>query len=184
MADGFEFSLLGVDQLVAKLEAMTDETKYKGGRFALSKAAQLVAIAAAEEWRKIDDEKTGRSIADNIVLRGATPSGRKSTKFKGVRWSSKLFNATGNLGFRVGVQGTARPEKRKELPDGTKEPVDKSKGAPTPHWRLLEFGTSKIAAKGIMRRALTDNINAATNTFIKEYEKAIDRAIKKAAKGK
>jgi hypothetical protein len=34
-----------------------------------------------------------------------------------------------------------------------------------------------------MRRALADNISAATSEFVSQYEKAIDRAIKRAGKG-
>jgi HK97 gp10 family phage protein len=47
---------------------------------------------------------------------------------------------------------------------------------------LLEFGTEKMAASPFMRKALADHISEVTNTFITEYEKAIDRAIKRAAK--
>jgi len=184
MADSFSFELKGADELLIKLKRVSDETKLKGGWSALRKAAQLVAIAAADQWRQIDDKETGRSIADNIALPGVSAKGNSTLKFKGVRKNNRLFKATGDLGFRVGVQGTARPEPREEGADGKLKPVDKSKGAPTPHWRLLEFGTSKIPANGIMRGALTNNIGKATDTFMQEYDKVLDRAIKKAAKGK
>jgi HK97 gp10 family phage protein len=156
MADSVEFALTGIDSLVAKLEAVTYDMKRKGGRSALRKAAQVIADKAKEGAEKIDDPETGRSIAANIAL----------------RWNGRLFKANGDLGFRVGVLHGA------VLKNGG----DKAENAPTPHWRLFEFGTVNMAAQPFMRKALADNISEATNTFITEYEKAIDRAIKRAAK--
>lgn len=156
MAETVEFALTGIDSLVAKLEAVTYDMKRKGGRSALRKAAQLIADKAKEGAEKIDDPETGRSIAANIAL----------------RWNGRLFKASGDLGFRVGVLHGA------VLKNGG----DLSVNSPTPHWRLLEFGTQNMAAQPFMRKALADNISEATNTFITEYEKAIDRAIKRATK--
>lgn len=156
MADSVEFALIGIDSVVAKLESVSYDMKRKGGRSALRKAAQLVADKAKEGAQRVDDPETGRSIAANIAL----------------RWNGRLFKATGDLGFRVGVLHGA------VLKNGG----DLSANSPTPHWRLLEFGTSKMAAQPFMRKALADNISETTNIFITEYEKAIDRAIKRAAK--
>ncbi|MNE79587.1 hypothetical protein D3C80_1760880 [compost metagenome] len=50
------------------------------------------------------------------------------------------------------------------------------------YWRLLEFGTERIRATPFMRPALTESIAEVTNTFVSEYDKSIDRAIKRAAK--
>ncbi|MCY1370928.1 phage protein, HK97 gp10 family [compost metagenome] len=46
----------------------------------------------------------------------------------------------------------------------------------------MEFGTEKARAQPFMRSALADHISEVTNTFVTEYEKAIDRAIKRAQK--
>jgi HK97 gp10 family phage protein len=156
MADSIEFALEGIDGLVGKLEAISYDMKRKGGRSALRKAAQVVANKAKEGAERLDDPETGRSIAANIAL----------------RWTGRLFKASGDLSFRVGVLHGA------VLKNGG----DLSANSPTPHWRLLEFGTSKMAAQPFMRKALADNISEVTSTFITEYEKAIDRAIKRAAK--
>ena len=156
MAETIEFKLEGIDSLTAKLEAVSYDMKRKGGRSALRKAAQLVAAKAKEGAERLDDKSTGRSIADNIAL----------------RWNGRLFKTTGNLGFRVGVLYGAV----------LKKGGDTSANSPTPHWRLLEFGTEKMKATPFMRKALADNVAEATKTFITEYEKAIDRAIKRAAK--
>lgn len=156
MADSVEFSITGLDSLLGKLEAVSYDVKRKGGRTALRKAAQIVAEKAKEGARRVDDSKTGRSIADNIAL----------------RWNGRLFKRTGDLGFRVGVLHGA------VLKNGG----DLSANSPTPHWRLLEFGTEKMRAQPFMRPALENQIGEVTNTFVTEYEKAIDRAIKRAAK--
>lgn len=157
MAD-VEFKIEGLDSLINKLESINWDLKRKGGRTALRKAANLVRDAAKTGAERFDDPETARSIAKNIA----------------VRFDSKRFKRTKDLGFRVGVRYGAR------LKDGG----DPSANAPTPHWRLLEFGTSKMAARPFMRPALANNIGAVTDTFVREYEKAIDRAIKRAAKGK
>lgn len=156
MADGVEFSILGLEGLLGKLATVSVDVRHKGGRAALRKAAQVVVQKAKEGAERIDDKATGRSISDNIAL----------------RWNGRLFKRTGDLGFRIGVLHGA------VLKDGG----DLSSNAPTPHWRLIEFGTEKMPAAPFMRPALADSINEVTNTFVTEYEKAIDRAIRRAAK--
>ncbi|WP_327440273.1 HK97-gp10 family putative phage morphogenesis protein [Pseudomonas donghuensis] len=156
MADGVEFSITGLDSLLGKLDSVTYDVKRKGGRAALRKAAQVVMQKAREGAERIDDKATGRSIADNIAL----------------RWNGRLFKQTGDLGFRIGVLHGA------VLKDGG----NLSANSPTPHWRLIEFGTEKMAAAPFMRPALANSIAEVTSTFVTEFEKAIDRAIKRAAK--
>jgi HK97 gp10 family phage protein len=156
MPDSIKFSLQGLDSLLKKFDAVAYDVKRKGGRSALRKAAQLVMEAAKENAQALDDSGTGRSIAENIAL----------------RWNGRLFKHTGDLGFRVGVLHGAILQK-----NGSKEV-----GAPTPHWRLFEFGTSKMRPRPFMRRALSENIIKATDVFAANYEKSLDRAIKKAGK--
>lgn len=156
MADTVQFQLQGIDALLAKLEAVSYDTKRKGGRAALRKAAQVIAEKAKAGARRMDDPETGRSIADNIAL----------------RWNGRLFKQSGNLGFRVGVLYGAV----------LKKGGSKSAGSPTPHWRLLEFGTEKMAAKPFMRPAMAQSISEATDTFIIEFGKAVDRAVRRASK--
>ena len=156
MGDGVDFSILGLDSLLGKLDSVSYDVRRKGGRAALRKAAQVVVQKAKEGAERIDDKETGRSIADNIAL----------------RWNGKLFKQTGDLSFRIGVLHGA------VLKDGG----DLSPNSPTPHWRLIEFGTENMAAVPFMRPALANSISEVTNTFVTEYEKAIDRAIRRAAK--
>lgn len=156
MADGVEYKLTGVDELLGKLESITDDMKRKGGRAALRKAANVIANRAKANARRLDDPETGRSIADNIA----------------VRWNGREFKRNGNLGFRIGVMHGAV----------LKRHPDKAKNAPTPHWRLLEFGTENMRAQPIMRPAAENGAEEALNTFVEECGKSIDRAIARAAK--
>lgn len=156
MADGVEYKLTGVDELLGKFDSITDDMKRKGGRAALRKAANVIANRAKANARRLDDPETGRSIADNIA----------------VRWNGREFKRNGNLAFRIGVLHGAVLKKH----------PDKAKNAPTPHWRLLEFGTENMRAQPIMRPAAENGAEEAMNTFVEEYGKSIDRAIARAAK--
>lgn len=151
--------LKGIEELNKKLEGVAYDVKYKSGRFALRKAAQYVRDQAKENAQGLNDPSTGRKIADNIAE----------------RWNGRLYKRTGDLGFRVGVlQGAILPKKGEKPEEG--------KGGPTPHWRLLEFGTEKMAARPFLRRALEANIQQATDVFMREFDKALDRAIKRMGK--
>lgn len=157
MAADIEFSILGVDELVANLKNVSHDMRYKTGRSALRAAAQVLVQKAKQNAEGLDDPGTGRSIADNI----------------GLRWNGRLWKYSGDLGFRVGVlQGAILPKKG--------EKVDTSQGAKTPHWRLLEFGTKNSPAKPFLRPALADNTQVITNAFVDFYKKRLASAIKRA----
>lgn len=157
MADQVQFSMTGLGPLLSKLESISQETKFKGGRFAMRKAAQIVRDAAKVNAQAIDDPATATNIAANIVE----------------RFSPKRFKANGDIMFRVGVLGGAGGN----LPSTA---LDSLPGKDSRHWRYKEFGTEKMPAEPFMRRALEENISAATNEFVEQYEKVIDRAIKAA----
>lgn len=154
MVDRVDFNIDGLDTLMAKLETVSTDVRRKGGRAALRKAANVIVEQAKANALRLDDPETGRSIADNVAL----------------RWNGRLFKRTGDLGFRIGVLHGAK----------LKDHPDKSQNAPTPHWRLLEFGTEKMRAQPIMRPAIESSIELVTSTFTTEYEKYVDRAIRRA----
>lgn len=160
MADeAFDFSLIGIDGLIAKLESVAGDVKLRGGRFALRKAAQIVRDRAKAEAMRLDDPATAANIAANIVE----------------RWDGRRYKRTGDIGFRIGVMGGA---------GGNREGAELAglPGGDTRHWRYLEFGSEKMAAQPFMRKALAQSVGAVTNEFITQYERALDRAIKRAAK--
>lgn len=154
MADAISVKMTGIDELNKKLAGLKYDVQKKGGRFALRKAAQVVRDAARQNAQAVDDSETGRSIAKNITE----------------KWNGRLNKQTGDLGFRVGVQGGAKVPK---------DNADEGAGGPTPHWRLLEFGTEKMAARPFFSKALPDNAQKATDVFIDQFGRAIDRALKK-----
>lgn len=175
----------GVESLTKTMSAVNSDIKYKGGRFALRKAANLVSKAVKENALRIDDPNTAEQIAKNVA----------------VRWSPKTFKRTGNLMFRVGILGGAAPStssdalrsRKRRRARGVKsldelgEIVGKGKNNPggdTWYWRLVEFGTRKTQAKPFMRPALEKNSPAAISEFVKHAKKSIERTVKKASKGK
>ena len=161
MADTVEFSITGLDSLLGKLESVKYETKRKGGRAALRRAAQVIRAAAQANAKRIDDPETAADISQNISL----------------RWNGRVFKRTGDLAFRVGVLGGARIPKSKPKGSDPGGP-----GGDTRYWAFLEFGTEDTRAQPFMRPALEQSVDQVTNTFVTEYEKALDRAIKRAAK--
>lgn len=155
----FSSQVTGLENLTAKFDSLKQDIRYKGGRAALRKAAQLVRNAARSNAQTIDDPDSRENIAKNIVE----------------RWSNRYFKATGDLKFRVGVQGGAGGSAAKGSLAGLP-------GGDTRHWRYVEFGTEDTAAKPFMRRALEANLQPATTLFVKEFNKSIERALKKVAK--
>lgn len=172
MADGISFEAKEFGALKIKLRGLSFDMQRKGGRFALRKAAQLIARKAAQNAKKLDDPETGNQIAKNIV---------NGNKYPGVRWDGNYHNETGDLAFRIGVQGGARAPAiaSGELPGEGKD----NPGGDTFYWRFLEFGTESIGATEFMRPALRNNTAAATAEFVKQYDKALDRALRKLSRG-
>lgn len=164
MTDTVTFTIQGVEELNKRLESISNDLKYKGGRFALRKAANIVRDKAIQSAKSIDDPATAESIANNITI----------------RWSSRRFKRTGDLGFRIGVLGGA-----KGYAKASGEVKGKGKSNPggdTYYWRFVEFGTQKFPAKPFMRPALADNTGAAMDEFMAQYGKALDRVIAKGRK--
>lgn len=174
MADGVSVTMTGLDELVKKLEGLKYDVAKKGGRFALRKAAQVIRDAARANALALDDPESSAVIAKNIFE----------------RWSNIYNKRTGDLKFRVGITGgvfgklkgdetgvygskfTKSTRKKGALSGGP--------GGDTRHWGYLEFGTEKMASRPFLRPAIEANAQKATDVFIREYSKAIDRALKRA----
>lgn len=177
MTDGLQFSISGAEELNAKLDTVVDDVKRRGGRFALRKAAQVVRDAARANASRVDDPQTPENIAANIVE----------------RWNGRQFRRTGDLGFRVGVLGGARQtggrqrRRGRNTLEGLGEIAGQGRmnpGGDTFYWRFVEFGTSRAPAQPFLRPALSQNVGTATDEFIREYGKALDRALRRAARNR
>jgi len=159
MADGVDFQLNGLPELLGKLDALDYDIQRKGGRFALRKAAQVLRNQARANADRVDDPASPANIAKNIVE----------------RWSGRTFKKTGNLMFRIGVMGGAGGNKSGSEQSGLP-------GGDTRHFRYLEFGTEKTPAQPIFRPVPAQAGQQAVDEFISQYSKKIDRVLKAAKK--
>jgi HK97 gp10 family phage protein len=164
MAD-FSVTMNGVDALSKKLQGLQYDMSKKGGRFALRKAAQVVRDQARANALALNDPRTSNVIAKNITE----------------KWGSKFNKSTGDLLFRIGVLGGARDYSAYgEITTG--KDASGNPGGDTFYWRFVEFGTEKVRARPFMRPAMEQTVQKATDTFITEFNRALDRALKKAPK--
>lgn len=174
MADGVAVTLTGLESLLGKMDAVSEITRNKAGRFALRKAANVIRDRARGNAQRVDDPLTQEAIYKNIVA----------------SFSSREFRRTGNLTFRVGVMGGARQYantkdnvRKGRAGNNYKTAGDKGNpGGDTWYWRFVEFGTEQMAARPIIRPAMNGVDTPVVSVFADEMEKAIDRAIRQAAK--
>lgn len=175
VADGVSFKIEGLEEVIAKTKSLSHDIQYKGGRFALRKAAQVIRDSAKQNAQAINDPSTSEEISKNIVE----------------RWSGRYFKRTGgDMMFRVGVLGGARQygntrDNVRKGRVGASYVVggDKSNpGGDTFYWRFLEFGTEDVSARPFMRPALSQNVEKTISEFVRQYGKSIDRALKRAKK--
>ena len=159
MSDGISFTIEGLDALQSKLQALKFDVQKKGGRFALRKAAKVIADRVRSNASGIDDPESAESISKNIAE----------------RWNGRLNKKSGgnDLGFRIGVLGGAKDPGKED---------SKNPGGTTFHWRFVEFGTSKMQAHPFVRPAMEQAGQQAIDTFVNEYSRAMDRALRKAQK--
>ncbi|PTL88861.1 hypothetical protein C6W88_15595 [Halomonas litopenaei] len=156
MAD-LSFNLSGVDEALAKMKQVEALPKKKATRFALRKAANLVRDRAKDGALRIDDPQTANSIAENVV----------------VRFDSQYFRQHGDLKMSVGVRGGSTSKAKNA----------NNPGGDTYYWRFKEFGTEKMGADPFMRPAMQESIEPATNEFLRQFDKALARAINRANRG-
>lgn len=148
-----DFSILGLKEVKAKMNKVSQTVLDTGTRSALRKAAGLVKKAAQQNALAVDDPKTGRRIRDNITL----------------QFASRLFQRNGVIMYRVGVATN-----RGRIPTPN---ADEGARGNTPHWHLVEFGTERAQAQPFMRPALANNINQVINSFTFEFDKELDKAL-------
>lgn len=181
MAERVQVTLKGVGELNTKLQRLSKDVQFKGGRSALRSGASEIAAQVRANAAAINDPATAQEIAKNVA----------------VRFSPKTFNQTGLLKMRVGILGGARAPanskqalatERRRQRRGTASLEDlgeiAGKGSANPggdtfYWRFVEFGTEKTAAKPFMRPALAQSAQRATDAFTAGLDKVLNRAIKK-----
>lgn len=168
------FALTGFENLYKTIADLKVNTRFKGGRSAMRKAANLLAERVKERAEKLDDPATSEKIAANVA----------------VRFSPRIFKMSGDIGFRVGIMGGAKQytdskENKRIGRAGQSYETggDKSNpGGDTWYWRLREFGTENSDAQPFMRPAIESSQQMIVNTFAAEYMKSIDRLLSRANK--
>src|SRR5690606_7611388 len=112
-----------------------------------------------------DDPETREMIWKNVAVAGG---------------GSRREKRVGGVMMRVGVRGGAKSYRNKS---GTYH-VGGSKGNPggdTWHWRLLEFGTSTMAAQPYMRPAMNSEAGRAAQVVIEALNVEFDKEAAKLA---
>jgi HK97 gp10 family phage protein len=164
MAD--QFYIEGLEGVLDKMKSLPRELKAKGARVAGRKAANVIRDAAKAGWARVDRTETPNNIAANVA----------------VQFGSRTFRRTGDIMFRVGIRGGAKQYKdTKENRRGQKVGKTYKTGGATFYWRFYELGTSHQPARPIMQPAIANNAGKATDVFVAELNRQIDRII---AKGK
>jgi HK97 gp10 family phage protein len=162
-----EASFDGVEEALKRLKTLSEDAQYRGARAAMQKGAELVRAKAVMNAKVINNPDTDTEIWKNIT----------------VRFASRRFKRTGDVMFRVGVMGGAVDYSKKKGPDGKSVTLATYSGSPggdTWYWRLVEFGTSKAAARPFMRPALFDQPDITMSVISKSMNIFIDNAIKRA----
>lgn len=158
MAVNATWELVGVNELLATLKDLKGMAGTKEGKSAARAAAVVIQKALKANALAIDDPETPNSIPLNIAI----------------GFNNRLFKSTGDLGFRIGVNGGA---KYRRIHKGKKGP-----GGDTWYWRLVEFGTKDFAAKPFVRPALAMHTQEATDAFMRRFKAAIAATIAKQKK--
>jgi len=156
------FQLHGLDKALATMRGLSPQLRKKAARAALRKSALVVRNAARANASRLDDPATANNIAKNVDM----------------AFAGRFFKQTGDLKFRVGVRGGARVYgKTRDNVRSGRAGQKYATGGSTFYWRFLEFGTQKMAARPFMRPALEANVAKATDVFINELNKQLDRIL-------
>ena len=150
----------GLEALRAKMQALPEEFGKRALRRAIRKAGGVLEERVRAAAAALDDAGTGRSISANVAS----------------RFSPRHEKRTGDLLVRVGIRQGA------VLPKPGRRPSTAA-GGPTPHWRLLEFGTALAPARPFFRPAAEAAAPEVFDMFAIEADAALDRALKRLARG-
>lgn len=155
--DEFEANFSGFDELRGKMRYLADENQSKVSKFASRKAAAVVADHVGREVATVDDSSTAEDIQENVAFRE----------------SGRHFKRTGDVKFRIGIQGGAANDEGRPGPGGH-----------TFYWRFLNFGTRFMSSSISLERAAQRAESEAFNTFRIQFGKALERAVKRAKKAR
>lgn len=177
MIDGMKINLQGVNETSTRLFMIGKNLQKKVGSRAVRKGANIIRDAARANARAVNDPNTPENIEKNIVVQSASRLGRRNQ----------------GVAARVGVLGGARSPgsatarrkaERRRQREGTRSLLElgeiqgagkNNPGGDTWYWRLLEFGTQRIAPRPFLRPAVAQNEDAAITAVMSEIDKQLDR---------
>ena len=157
----------GLDDVTAKMRELSNPKKQKNAATrSARKAMAVVRKAAIANAKALDDSNSPERIWKNIQV--------KASKTK-----------QGFVLMKVGVRGGAmsyantRANVRSGRAGQTYATAGSSgnPGGDTWHWRLLETGTSKMAARPFMRPALNNNLDTVQDGFVTDYKDQLDKEL-------
>lgn len=162
MAD-IQAEITGLEPVLARLKELGPGLQRRALRTGVRKGANIVRKSAQDAAPK----RSG-AMAKNIR----------------VQFASRTARREGGVAFRIGVRGGAQQP-------GSETRYARSKkgraggaaaGGSTWYWRLVEFGTSKMAAQPFMRPALQKNISKIIDTVARDVDDGIDHELKRQAR--
>lgn len=156
MAERVTFQIKGLPLISQRLRNLPDVIRKQVAMGGVRAGAEEIAKVAEVNTKALDDPRTPNVIAKNVA----------------VRFSPIRFRRTGDVMYRVGLLGGAAT-----IPSGA-EPGDAddrggNPGGATFYWRFLEFGTSRIAARSPMRKAMNSTRQAAFDTAATEMSRRL-----------
>lgn len=151
-----DFKIEGLDGVLRKLRELPPKLQRKGLVSAMRKGANIVRDDARTRAKAFDDPSTPGPIWKEIVTKVNSRRGRQE----------------GGVVMQVGVRGGARSETSNRSSNASND-----SGSSRWYWRLLEFGTSKMAAQPFMRPALESKAEAATDAIVTELSRQLDEVL-------
>lgn len=157
-----EVKIEGLAEVQRKLKLLPERLGRNALRRALRTGANVMRDQARINSRSLDDPDTSESISKNIRVSGM---------------SRKMERTQKVIGMRVGVAGGAKSKRG----GGTFETggSKQNPGGDTWYWRLLEFGTSKMAAKPFMRPAMEQTASKVFGVTADAMSAQIDKELGK-----
>lgn len=152
-----EVRVEGVDEILRKLRLLPERIGRNAMRRSLRKGANVIRDAARNNAKRFDDAETREAIWKNIAVQSG---GKRREKQEG------------GVMMRVGVRGGAKSKKGSG--GGSSNP-----GGDTWYFRLLEFGTSKMAAQPFLRPAAAENVGRVSTVVANDMQTQLDKEIAK-----
>lgn len=147
-------TISGADEIVRKLRAVPLRVGRNAMRRALRKGANVIRDAARSNAKALDDNLTREAIWKNITTQGM---------------GARRQRQVGGVGMRVGVLGGAKAGR-----GGEGNP-----GGDTWYFRLVELGTSKMAARPFLRTAMASQAEKSLSTTVEAMQTEMDKELRK-----